>query len=73
MPDNGPVLLPNIGLVVLLVGATAGKDQMFLLAIAHQVGVEKLDPIVRIDAQEGKRQACPRSHNGVIAIARMAL
>ncbi len=52
----GPVLLLDVGVVVLLVGPTAGELDAVGPAVADQLVVEELAAVVRIDALQTKGQ-----------------
>ena len=56
LPHDGPVLLLNMGLVVLLVGTRTGEDQLLLLAIAEQVAIDEAGVVVGVKAQKREGQ-----------------
>ena len=54
--DNAPVLLLHEAVVVLPVRAGPCQGEVLLLAVADQVVVHELAPVVRMDAQERERE-----------------
>ena len=56
LTDVGPVFLFDVGVVVFVVGAGAGKlDGLFSLGeVAEEVVVEEFGAVVAIEAEEGK-------------------
>ena len=57
LAHGGPVLLLDVGLVVLVVGSTAGEGDLLLLAVALQVVVDELAAVVRVQAEQRIGQA----------------
>jgi len=61
----GPVLLLDVGVVVLLVGSSAGELDLVFLAVAHQVVVDEFgvysgDSILKFSR---KRKPGPKTKN----------
>jgi hypothetical protein len=54
--DMGPVLLLDVGVVVLLVGPAPGELDLVLLAEADDVVVDELAPIVGVQTPQLKRE-----------------
>jgi hypothetical protein len=54
--DNGVVFLFDIATVVLAVWPTASKGDLEVVAEAQQVVIDELAAIVRVDAEQGKRE-----------------
>src|SRR3970282_2458258 len=57
LANVGPVLLLDVGVVVLLVGTAAGELDLLGAAVADQVVVEELAAVVGVDAAEAEGQA----------------
>ena len=54
---NRPVLLLDMRLIVFLVWARTGKSDLLIQAVAVQQIVDELTAIIRIDAEQRKRQS----------------
>ena len=52
---DGPVLLLNMGIVILASCAPTGEGDLLLETIAVELVVDELGAVVRIDAQQGER------------------
>src|SRR5262245_57804761 len=55
LADVGPVLLLDVGVVVLLVGAAAGELDLLGLTVVPQMLIDKLRAVIRVDPAEPKR------------------
>jgi len=60
LADHAPILLLDVSLIVLMVRLAAREGQPFLRAIAQQVRVKELAPVVRVDAAQREREARPQ-------------
>ena len=56
LPDMGPVLLLDVGPVVLVARARAGEGDFVRGAPGQEVGVDGLGPVVRVDAEDRERE-----------------
>lgn len=60
MPNNfahhGPILLLHMGIIVGAYRATPRKSEIFVLTIGEQESIEKLTSIIRVQAQQRKRE-----------------
>jgi len=63
-PHVRPVLLLDVGVVVLLVGPSARELNIVHPAVAHEMRVDKLRAIVGIDPPQGKRQGLANLFQG---------
>ncbi|MGH7265730.1 MAG: hypothetical protein ACREMB_12895, partial [Candidatus Rokuibacteriota bacterium] len=55
-PDDRPVLLLDVGAVVLLIGAAAGEGDPQPLAVLVEDAVDELRAVVAVEAEQGDRQ-----------------
>ena len=61
LADVGPVLLLDVGAVVLVAGPGPGEGELVGRAVVEEVGVDELAAVVRVDAQDGEGEpACGR-------------
>ena len=65
MTNHRPVLLFDMGLVILLVGSRAGKGDLFALAVAQKGLVDELAAVVLIQSQEWEGQVQAQLANGL--------
>ena len=58
LTDVGPIFLFDMGVVVFVVGSATGKlDGNFSLRkVSEKVVVEELGSVIKIEAEQGKRQ-----------------
>ena len=59
LPDVRPVLLLDVGVVVLLVRAPPGELNPVALAVPDEVGVDELGAVIGIDPPQGEGQRLP--------------
>ena len=51
-----PVFLFDMGIVIFLVRSSARERDLMLMAITHQMGIDKFTAIIRINGAQGKRE-----------------
>ena len=56
LADFGPVLLLDVGLVVLVVGSAAGEGDVPVGAPGAEVVVDELAAVVRVDSEDRERE-----------------
>ena len=70
---HSPVLLLDVGVVVLLVGSGPSEGDVLLLAIGKEVVVDELAAVVRIRAQQGEGEGLADlvdgAHHPLLALA----
>jgi len=54
-----------MGLVIFLVLPRTGEGNVLLLAVAQEVAIDELHPVVGIDAQEWEREMLAQRHKGL--------
>ena len=56
LPDNLPVFLLDIALIVAASRTPSGEGNLFLFTKSQQLHIDKLGAVVRVDPQERKRE-----------------
>ena len=60
LADVGPVLLLDMGVVVLLLGPAPGEADLPIMAITVQIMVDELAAVVRCRIESGPERPAPR-------------
>ena len=56
LPDNLPVFLLDIALIIATSRTPSGEGELFLFTKSQQLHIDKLGSVVRVDPQERKRE-----------------
>jgi hypothetical protein len=74
LANDGPVLLFNMSLVILVTRAAARKSELLCPAVSQEVIVDELTTVFRVQPQEREGQALPdplkRSDDGLLPFVR---
>jgi len=53
LAHGSPILLLDVGLVILLVRSATGKSDVFLFAQPFELAVDEFGAVIRVQAQQG--------------------